>query len=475
MSGSPERWWEKASRREDVHWFRYRDRAFLLDVNSGSIFALDSVAWSWLEALASSGGDPSAARGELLRCFSAAEVQEAWEELDSLHRQGLLLGPDPVSKAGVGPEAFRSPWVKALCLNVAHACNLRCRYCFAVKGQSDGPPLMPPEVGRAAVDFLLRQAPEGADLEIDFFGGEPLLNFPLVEFLIPYALAQAAAQGKRVRFTLTTNGVLLNEKVLRFLNRYGVQLILSLDGRPQVHDRYRVFADRRGSYLVALPNLKRAVATRGGENYYVRGTFTRHNLDFSQDVAHLVALGFRRISLEPVVADPGEDYALRPEDAPALCREYDRVVDLCLEEWVAGRTLTFFHFEVDLEPGLCLPKRLSGCGAGHQYLAVTPGGELYPCHQFVGRPEFRLGSLAQDIVNRALQERLASLNVLAKACRSCWARYFCGGGCHVSNLNSGGLDRPYPLGCVLVKKRLECAIYLKSVGQSRPAETFTSV
>lgn len=495
MPANGQPWWEKAARREDLHWFCYNGRAFLLDTNSGAVCEIDDVTVALLEALVTCGGDPAAARAAAASAFREAEVTEAWEELAALHRAGLLLGPDPLARVGtesagaaagrparafavpgVAPPALPHPgWVKALCLNVAHACNLRCRYCFAGQGRfGAGPELMSWTVGRAAVDFLLAQAPPGAELEIDFFGGEPLLNFSLVRALLHYGATQSRAQGKVLRFTLTTNGLLLDEEKLDLLNRYQVQLILSLDGRPAVHDRYRVFPDGRGSYAAVLPRVQAAVAARQGENYFIRGTFTRANLNFSEDVAHLVALGLRRLSLEPVVAAATEDFALRPEDLPVLAAEYDRVVALHLEEQAAGRPFTFFHFQIDLEPGLCLPKRLQGCGAGYQYLAVAPGGELYPCHQLVGQPAFLLGSVQQGVTNRRLQEQFLSLHVLNKTCRHCWARYFCGGGCHAANLSYGGrMEQPYALACSLVKKRLECAIYLKASGKDQVIMPFT--
>lgn len=490
MSASPQPWWERVARREDLHWFSYRDRAFLLDANSGAIAEIDHVALSLLDSLAATGGRAEEARQMVASRFSAAATAEAWGELEELHRQGLFLGPEPLARLATGcrgdqaqaigkgraaPAAFVPAWTKALCLNVAHACNLRCTYCFAGQGRfGGGPQLMSWEVGKAAVDFLFAQAPPGAELEIDFFGGEPLLNFSLVRALIGYGLAQSRRQGKPLRFTLTTNGLLLDEEKLAFLNQHDVQLILSLDGRPEVHDRCRLLPEGGGSYAAVLPRIMRAVASRNGQNYFIRGTFTRYNLDFAQDVAHLLSLGLREISLEPVVAAPEEDYALGQEHLPVLAREYDRLVQLFLDELAAGRPFTFFHFQVDLEPGLCLPKRLQGCGAGGQYLAVTPKGEIYPCHQFVGQPKFRLGSLAEGITNLRLREQFLNMNVLGKSCRLCWARYFCGGGCHAANLAyENSLAKPYALGCALMKKRLECAIYLHAIQKERAQPSFT--
>ncbi|MGB9886049.1 MAG: thioether cross-link-forming SCIFF peptide maturase [Moorellales bacterium] len=460
-------WWRGLARREDVHWFRYRDRAFLLDANTAAVYQLDPPAVALLEALADGASVEVARQRAAAAGFSFAEADEALRELEDFHRRGWLLGPDPLSRLEDAEAAGRlsvPTWTKALCLNVAHACNLRCAYCFAGQGRFGGEAeLMPPEVALAAVDYLLRQSPPGAELEIDFFGGEPLLNFGVVRRTVEYGEARAGAEGKELRFTLTTNALRLDREKLRFLNDHQVQLIFSLDGRPGVHDRLRRTPEGGGSYAQVLPAIQEAVASRDGTNYYIRGTFTRFNRDFSQDVAHLLELGFRRLSLEPVVASPHQEYALRLDDLPLLVAEYDRVVDLCLEAQQAGSPLEFFHFQLDLEPGLCLPKRLRGCGAGHQYLAVTPSGELYPCHQFVGQREFCLGDLGRGIVNRELQARLAGLNVLNKRlCRSCWARYFCGGGCHAANwLYGGDLEQPYPLGCELVRKRLECAIYLQ--------------
>ncbi|MCR4419356.1 MAG: thioether cross-link-forming SCIFF peptide maturase [Clostridia bacterium] len=484
MKASEGSWWERLARREDVHWFRYRDRAFLLDANTAAVYELDALAFDLLEAL-TAGRGAGVARQEVAARRSAAEVEEAWAELEQFHRRGWLLGPDPLARLSCGEaerEALFAPaWTKALCLNVAHACNLRCTYCFAGQGRFGGEAeLMPPEIALAAVDYLLSQSPPGADLEVDFFGGEPLLNFPVVRKAIEYGEVAARAQGKNLHFTLTTNALGLDRAKLEFLNRHRVQLILSLDGRQEVHDRFRRLPDGRGSYAYVVPRILEAVSSRGGPDpspdYYIRGTFTRFNPDFSRDAAHLLELGLRRISLEPVVAPPEEDYALRPEDYPILVSEYDRLVELCLAEQSQGREFLFFHFQVDLEPGLCLPKRLRGCGAGHQYLAVSPSGNLYPCHQFVGQAEFLLGDLARGVVNRELQARFAGLNVLSREeCRSCWARYFCGGGCHAASwLYYGDLQKPHPLSCELVRKRLECALYLQCVGKNAGRADFTA-
>lgn len=462
----------------NAHWFSYRGRRFLLDVNTCAIFEIDEVVMFLLDLLALPDGDFESARLRTQERYSSQQVDSALAELEEWHRQGLFLGPDPAARAAGccsagtttgldytnSNRAVRPSWTKALCLNVAHACNMRCRYCFAGQGSfGGGHQLMSIETGEAALDFLLDQAPAGADLEVDFFGGEPLLNLRLIEFVIENGLNKAASQGKNLRFTLTTNGLLLDREVVSFLNRHDVQLILSLDGRREVHDFYRPMPGGGGSYALVVDRMLDAVDSRKGQNYFIRGTYTRRNLDFTRDVAHLASLGFRQISLEPVVAGPWEDYSIQMEDLPVICAEYDNLVKFCLDEQQAGRLINFFHFQLDLEPGLCLPKRLNGCGAGGQYLAVAPDGRIYPCHQFVGREEFCLGSLDGGIANCGLQDQICSMSVMNKPCRNCWARYFCGGGCHAANLLwSGSLGTPYEIGCALVKKRLECAIFLQA-------------
>lgn len=427
----------------DQHLFSLFGRHFLLDVPTGSLMILDEEAF---RALA---GEEEASPAV------AAEIA-------ALRARGLLL-PDPVRNAEP-PVQPRRP--KALCLHVAHDCNLRCGYCFASTGDFGlRRELMPPAVGRAAVDFLLAASGPVDGLEIDFFGGEPLLALETVRETVAYGRRRAAAAGKRIHFTLTTNALTLEEEALAYLNEEGISLVLSLDGRPEVHDRFRRGPDGGGSYARVVSRIVRAVASRGGQDYYVRGTFTRFNPDFTADARHLLELGCERLSLEPVVALPEEPYALREEDLPAVEEEYERLAAFYLERAEAGRPFVFFHFEVDLEHGPCLGKRLLGCGAGTRYLAVTPRGELYPCHQFVGRSRYLLGDLERGITREDLVEEFGRADIFHKeGCLDCWARYFCGGGCHANaDLHHGTIMRPDGIGCRLLRKRLECALAVKAL------------
>jgi uncharacterized protein len=354
--------------------------------------------------------------------------------------------------------------VKALCLHVAHDCNLRCRYCFAGTGAFGGSrEMMSLDTGKAALDFLFKASKNRIHIEVDYFGGEPLMNGDVLKALIAYARQKSAAQGKVAKQTLTTNGTLLSDEMLHFLNDHEVSLILSLDGRKEIHDHMRPSASGKGSYDQILPRLKAAVHTRHHDNYYLRGTFTRWNLDFCNDVRHLLEAGFRMISLEPVVASPGDAYALKEEDVPAIEREYEKLAHLWLEKNNLGEGFRFFHFNVDLNQGPCLPKRLSGCGAGREYMAVAPNGSLYPCHQFVGDEAFQIGNVFKGILHPDIGNTFRMTHVLSKsACRACWARFYCGGGCHANAWHqNGALDQPYAIGCRLERKRLECAIFLQ--------------
>ncbi|MDI6870968.1 MAG: thioether cross-link-forming SCIFF peptide maturase [Bacillota bacterium] len=441
-----------------VHSFAVNGRGYALDVNSGALHALDEAAFSLLQreeirrALASGSAAPPVP-------LTPAE-QEAWAELTLLVRQGTLYSP----LAALPDAPTAPPALKALCLHVAHDCNLRCAYCFAGEGGFGGERgLMSAEVGRRALDFLIERSGRRRRLAVDFFGGEPLLNFGAVKELIAYARRRGGEAGKEFAFTLTTNGVALRGEALEYLASSDLNVVLSLDGRPEVHDRWRRRPRGEGSHAAVLANCRDFVARRGGTNYYVRGTFTRQNLDFSADVAYLLAAGFRSLSLEPVVASEGE-WALAEEDLPRLFDEYDRLAGLYLAEHRAGRPFTFYHFNLALFDAPCLARRLSGCGAGHEYLAVTPSGDLYPCHQFVGRERFRMGNVLSGDLNEELMAQFRSANVLTKpACRECWARFHCSGGCQANHhLFTGSLEEPYALGCALQRKRIECALAVQA-------------
>jgi uncharacterized protein len=357
--------------------------------------------------------------------------------------------------------------VKALCLHIAHDCNLACKYCFAEEGEYHGGKreLMPYETGKAALDFLIENSGSRHNLEVDFFGGEPLLNWQVVKDLVAYGRSREEETGKHFRFTLTTNGVLLTDEIMEFANREMDNIVLSIDGRKEVHDRMRPFrGGAGGSYDRIVPKFQRVAESRGQERYYVRGTFTRYNCDFAEDVLHLADLGFKQISVEPVVAKETDDYAFRQEDLPQLLEEYDKLAAEMAKRAGTDSDFNFFHFMIDLEGGPCVYKRLSGCGSGTEYLAVTPTGDLYPCHQFVGDTDFRLGDVWKGIDRTDIVTDFKGANVYSRpACRECFAKYYCSGGCAANAYNfTGDIRGNYALGCELQKKRIECAIMLKA-------------
>ena len=448
--------WEK-----DLHLFSFKELHILLDVNSGAVHVLDEVSKDVLKSLASNGGDAQKTLEELAGAYPAQSVLEVLEELESLRQAGALFTRD---EPGDPWSDSRQPLLKSLCLHVAHDCNMRCRYCFGGTGEFGGArALMDLEVGKRSLDFLLEHSGRRPSCEVDFFGGEPLINFPVVRELVLYGEEAAGRLGKKINFTITTNGVLLNEEIESFLNEHRISVVLSIDGRPEINDLMRPLAGGQGSYRRIVPRFLRLVRSRADQDYYLRGTYTRYNLDFSADVRHMADLGFTYLSVEPVVASPQEDYALREADLPLLFQEYEKLVDLFLERKNAGRPFQFFHFHLELEQGLCLPKRLTGCGAGFEYLAVTPEGDLYPCHQFVGRKAYRLGDVWQGLTQRELSLTFQRAHIYSKEeCRRCWARFYCSGGCHANaEFFHGTIFKPYDLGCQLQKKRLECALYLQ--------------
>ena len=359
----------------------------------------------------------------------------------------------------------RETVVKALCLHIAHDCNLACKYCFAEEGEYHGRrALMSFEVGRKALDFLVANSGNRVNLEVDFFGGEPTLNFEVVKQLVEYGRSLEKEHNKKFRFTLTTNGVLLNDEILEFANREMANIVLSIDGRKEVNDRMRPFRGGQGSYDTIVPKFKKVAESRNQENYYVRGTFTHNNLDFSNDVKHLADLGFKQISVEPVVAKPTDDYALVNEDIPKIIEEYDELAKDIIRRAKEGEPINFFHFMIDLTGGPCVAKRLSGCGSGTEYLAVTPWGDLYPCHQFVGNEDFLMGNVDEGILRTDIRDEFKCTNVYAKEkCKKCFAKFYCSGGCAANAYNfHGDINDAYDLGCELQRKRVECAIMIKA-------------
>jgi len=399
--------------------------------------------------------------------FSREDLESAWTEL--LDLAGItLFGDDaaglalPLDDAAVDPQVAG---VKAMCLDVAHDCNLACAYCFASQGSFGGTPsLMTRETGRAAIDFLLAASKGRRYLDLDFFGGEPLLAFDVVRKVVAYAREQGEERGKEFRFTLTTNCTLLDEEKMDFLNEQRVSLILSVDGRPEVHDRMRRFRGGGPSHEVVMEKALRAVRSRGGRDYYVRGTYTRHNLDFDEDARYLYEMGFRRLSLEPAVgtgASGADDWGISEADLPRLKESYSKLAAFWAESMHKGDPFEFYHFNLGLAGGLCRERRMTGCGAGYEYVAVTPEGEVYPCHQLVGNREYLLGTIASGISGPEIQRAFFQARVPNKdKCRSCWARYLCGGGCHARAIASGGnLRQPDPMSCLIMKTRLEYALY----------------
>ncbi len=444
-----------------LHKFIINDTRVVLDVHSGAVHRVDEVTWDVLEDYRNT------ARTDLVeklsRRYPGHEVVEALAEVDGLVDEGLLFSPDPLNKSYIPPA---HNIVKALCLHLAHDCNLSCRYCFAGQGKFGGSAgLMSLETGKAALDFLMASSGGRRHVEVDFFGGEPLLNKRVLYDLVEYGKELAKERGKELKFTLTTNGLLLDEDTGEFLNRNNMSVVLSLDGRPGVHNAMRPLTGGGGSYDVVSRKIIDFLESRNYCNYYVRGTYTSYNTDFSRDVMHLAGLGLKEISVEPVVAPPEEEYSLREEHVPALLREYRLLADIMLERAGAGSPINFFHFNIDLDGGPCLPKRLSGCGAGSEYLAVDPEGKLYPCHQFVGQEEYIMGDVYGVFLNKDLSAYFAGAHVYGKEdCTECWAKFYCSGGCHASaRAYSGTILKPNPLSCQLMKMRLECALYLKVV------------
>ncbi|MHB8986636.1 MAG: thioether cross-link-forming SCIFF peptide maturase [Eubacteriales bacterium] len=443
-----------------LHKFIFDGTRIVLDVHSGSVHVVDEPAWDLLDEYRFV-PVPVLAEKYAAR-YPAGEVEEAVREMARLEAEGLLHSPDPYLESPFPPH---DGTLKAICLHLAHACNLRCRYCFAGQGRYQGTEaLMPAPVGRAAIDFLIAASRGRRTLEIDFFGGEPLLNAGVMIELVEYGRRRGRESGKEINFTLTTNALLLTDNLIDYLAKEQVSVVLSLDGRQGVHDAMRPTHAGAGSYHAVLENIRKTVARRNGSGYYVRGTFTRKNLDFAADAIHLADLGFRRISVEPVVAFENEEYALSESDLPAIYGEYEKLARELIRRRLEGSPVEFFHFLLDLRGGPCLPKRLSGCGAGSEYLAVTPGGSLYPCHQFAGKSNYRLGSVLEGIKRQDLAATFRRVSLYQKeGCPDCWAKFYCSGGCHANAVSANGtLYKPHRLGCELAKKRLECAIYLKA-------------
>ncbi|QUI25757.1 thioether cross-link-forming SCIFF peptide maturase [Vallitalea pronyensis] len=445
-----------------IHQYKMDDLNIVLDIYSGAVHVVDDIVYDIIENY------PTLSKAEiqdkLRRNYGEDAIQEAFEEVAGLVSEGLLFTEDTY-KETILDFKNRQPVVKALCLHIAHDCNLVCRYCFAGEGEYHGDrSMMSSEVGKKAIDFLIQHSGHRKNLEIDFFGGEPLMNFDVVKEIVEYAKTKEEKHHKNFRFTITTNGVLLNDENMDYINNNMYNVVLSIDGRKAIHDQMRPASNGKGSYDLILPKFIQMAESRNQENYYVRGTFTHHNLDFSQDVLHLADCGFKQISVEPVVAPPNMPYALQEADMDTLCEQYDILAKEMLQRKKAGKAFNFFHFMIDLSQGPCVVKRLSGCGSGTEYLAVTPWGDLYPCHQFVGMEDFKMGDVDTGVTNVVKQNDFKGCSVYSKQkCQSCWAKFYCSGGCSANAYQfHGNIHDVYDMGCTLEKKRVECAIYLKA-------------
>lgn len=434
----------------------------MLDVGSGAVHALDDLAYDVISLWNEHTEDEI--RETLGDKYSAEELAEVIAEVKELEEIGAINTPDNYDNV----EQITQPGiVKAMCLHAAHDCNLRCRYCFAATGDfaMGKRCLLPYEVGKNALDWLVAHSGNRRNLEVDFFGGEPLMNFEVVKQLVAYGRSIEKEKNKHFKFTITTNCVLMNDEIIDFINQEMDNVVISIDGRPEVHDRMRPTANGKGSLALIMEKAKQFAAKRGDGQYYIRGTFTKFNKDFGNDVLYLADEGFEQLSIEPVVTQPDVDYALTEEDLPEICAEYERLGQIYMDRRANGKWFNFFHFMVDLEGGPCLRKRLKGCGAGNEYVAVTPEGDIYPCHQFVGRRQYCMGSVNTGEFDRDMQKRFAANHVLTKEkCRECWARFYCSGGC-IANAEAfnGDISKPHEIECEMERKRLECAmaIYAK--------------
>ena len=458
-----------------IHQYQNNGYNIVLDVVSGAVHVVDELCYDVIAALSGGVKEPAAAElrdpevlEELVQklgvSYGEDDIKDALADVTELTEAGQLFVEDTYESM-IGEVKKRKTVVKALCLHIAHDCNLACRYCFAEEGEYHGRrAMMSFEVGKKALDFLIANSGSRRNLEVDFFGGEPLMNWQVVKDLVAYGRQQEKLHDKHFRFTVTTNGVLLNDEIQEFINQEMDNVVLSLDGRREVNDRMRPFRNGKGSYDLIVPKFQKLADSRNQEKYYIRGTFTRENLDFSEDILHFADLGFTQMSIEPVVGDASDPYAIREEDLPKIMEEYDKLARVMIQREKEGKGFQFFHFMIDLEGGPCVAKRLSGCGSGTEYLAVTPWGDLYPCHQFVGQEEFLMGNVEDGIIKPEIADDFRSCNVYSKEkCRDCFAKFYCSGGCMANAYHfHGTIHDTYDIGCKMQRKRVECAIMIKA-------------
>ena len=446
-----------------IHKFKQGGKCFVLDVNTGAVHIVDELVYDLVD------DNKLRSKEELVADFGAKYgadvVEEAYEELQELVAEGILYTEDQYEDIAHSSMDDRD-YIKAVCLNIIHACNLRCKYCFADEGEYNGHKgKMSLETAKKAIDYVVKRSGPRKNIEIDLFGGEPTMMMDTIKEIIAYARENEAKWNKRIRFTMTTNATLLTDEMMYYMDKELENIILSIDGRKEVNDKVRIRFDGKGSYDQILPNIKKMVAKRDKTKAHtVRGTFTRENLDFYEDVKMMVDEGFREISIEPVVLEDGHPLALRKEDLPKIFESYDKLYDELVQKKAEGKEFNFYHFKVDLNGGPCVYKRISGCGAGFEYVAITPQGEVYPCHQFVGKEEYKLGSIYDDSYNADLGMSFKKAHIYNKPkCRNCWARFYCSGGCQANNIAfNNDINNPYDIGCQMQKKRIECAIALKA-------------
>lgn len=450
-----------------IHQYKMGGYNIVLDPNSGSVHSVDEVAYDIIGMYENH--TPEEITKEIVERYGEKEgvtpedVAEVLEDIETLKKEGKLFSEDTYRNLAIDFKN-RPTVIKAMCLHIAHDCNLACKYCFAGEGEYCGDrSLMSFEVGKQAFDFLIANSGTRKNLEVDFFGGEPLMNFEVVKQLVAYAREQEKIHNKNFRFTLTTNGVLLDEEVMDFANKEMYNVVLSLDGRKETNDRMRVSRNGKGSYDLIVPKFKEMVKRRGDKEYYIRGTYTHYNTDFTKDILHMADLGFTKLAMEPVVASPDAPYALKEEDLPVLFDQYEKLAAEMVRREKNGKGFTFFHYMIDLEGGPCIAKRIAGCGVGTEYVAVTPWGDLYPCHQFVGDENYLLGNVFDGITNEEVRSRFKMCNIYTRPqCNDCFARLYCSGGCSANSYHAtGSIEGIYELGCKLHRKRVECAIMMK--------------
>ena len=451
-----------------IHSYKLGGLNIVLDVCSGSVHVVDEVAYDIINLYEKE--DKEKIIALMLEKYgdrddvNEQELRLCFDDIEELKNEGKLFSEDTFEPMAGDLKKKSAGIVKALCMHIAHTCNLNCSYCFASQGKYHGDrAMMSFEVGKQAFDFLIANSGTRRNLEIDFFGGEPLMNFDVVKELVAYARSIEKQHGKNFRFTLTTNGVLIDDDVIDFANKEMSNVVLSLDGRKEVHDRFRVDYNGKGSWEKIVPKFQQLVNARDGKNYYMRGTFTHHNPDFLEDIKEMLSLGFKELSMEPVVCAPDDPSALTEEDLPVVMKQYEELAELMLDRYKKGDSFTFYHYMIDLKGGPCIYKRISGCGSGTEYMAVTPWGDLYPCHQFVGEEKFRLGDVWKGVTNPDVQNEFAECNVYTREeCRNCWAKLYCSGGCAANAYHAtGSVNGIYSTGCELFKKRMECAIMLE--------------